>query len=273
MPKEYRLPNNQNGRDVACRRLRNQPNRPAFLSASVSFLAVDLRQQRVAAPDDFFFQLEHVAKNFCGCVVVYLFRYYWLLEASRKAPVVSANLFNRYAVTVCALFPLRPFGEHIRNIVGVDWRAFVIEAEAVSSKIVEPNRFRRRSFLKDERGRCYPCVWLEYAARQADDGLQVAFSQQQFAQARSSVGRAEEHAVGHDDAGAPARCEVVNEPLEKEEFGRAGIQLVIEIGENAFVLHPSGKWRIRKDDIEPLAGVGAAEARGERVHHRNVRLL
>ena len=41
------------------------------LSASISFLSTDLREQRVASPDDFIFQLEHAIENLRRGVVVH----------------------------------------------------------------------------------------------------------------------------------------------------------------------------------------------------------
>ena len=47
-------------------------------------------------------------------------------------------------------------------------------------------------------------VRLEHAGRQRDDGLQVAVGQQQLAHLAVGLAGAEQHAVGHDDAGAAA---------------------------------------------------------------------
>ena len=90
--------------------------------------------------------------------------------------------------------------------------------------------------------------------------MQIAFRQQQFAQARGRVGRAEEHAVGHDDAGPATGREVVDEPFEEQQFGGAGVQLVVEVGKNAFVLHPAGERRIGEDDVESLTRICAARS-------------
>ena len=118
------------------------------------------------------------------------------------------------------------------------------------------------------RGRADAGVGLEHAVRQADDGLQVALGQEQFAQRLvGGIGGAEQHAVGHDDAGASAGVEMVDEPFQEEQFGVAGVELVVEVGEDAFLLHLSGEGRVGEDEVELLAGIRAAEAGGERVEH------
>ena len=66
---------------------------------------------------------------------------------------------------------------------------------------------------------------------------------------------------------------MVNEPFQEQQFRGAGVQLVVEVGQDAFVLHLSGERRVGKDDIEPLAWIGAAEAGGERVQHGDARLF
>ncbi len=66
---------------------------------------------------------------------------------------------------------------------------------------------------------------------------------------------------------------MVDEPLEEQELGRSGVQLVVEVGEDALVLHLAGKWRVREDDVEQAARVRTAEAGRNRVPVRDVRLL
>lgn len=66
---------------------------------------------------------------------------------------------------------------------------------------------------------------------------------------------------------------MIDEPFEKEQFRGAGVQFVIEIRQNAFVLHLSGERRVGENDIELLAWIGAAETGGERVQHGDPRLF
>ncbi len=63
---------------------------------------------------------------------------------------------------------------------------------------------------------------------------------------------------------------MVNEPFEEKQFGGAGVQFVIEVGQNAFVLHFAGEWRIGENDIKPLAGIDAAKAGRERIEMVNL---
>ena len=60
--------------------------------------------------------------------------------------------------------------------------------------------------------------------------------------------------LGTMTPGASAGREVVNEPFEEQQFGGAGVQLVVEVGEDAFVLHLSGERRVGEDDIERWPG-------------------
>ena len=113
-------------------------------------------------------------------------------------------------------------------------------------------------------------VRFENAARQTDDGLQVTFGQKHFAQFGRRIGRTEKHAIRHDDTGTSAGREMVNEPFEEKQFGGAGVQLVIEVGENAFILHFAGERRIGENDIKPLAGIDAAKAGRERIEMVNL---
>ena len=58
---------------------------------------------------------------------------------------------------------------------------------------------------------------------------------------------------------------MVDEPFQEKQFGGASVQLVIEVGEDAFLLHFPGEWWVGEDDVEHRAGIGAAEAGGERI--------
>src|SRR6266540_4358491 len=105
--------------------------RQAFLWASFSFLPADLREQRLAAPNDFVFQFEYFAENLCRGIVVRGGGGHGLVAARRETPIVLANLLNRYTVAVWAFFAGGPFDKQIGNVVGANRRALVVEAEAV----------------------------------------------------------------------------------------------------------------------------------------------
>ena len=59
---------------------------------------------------------------------------------------------------------------------------------------------------------------------------------------------------------------MVDEPFQEQKFGGAGVQLVVEVGEDAFVLDFASKGRVGEDDVDPVAlldaGVFAVEAVG-----------
>src|SRR3989304_5207067 len=93
--------------------------------------------------------------------MVYRFGCHWLISSCCEAPFVLADLFNRHAVAVRTFVAVGPFGEYVGDVVGFDRCAFIVEAEAVGGRIVEPDealtlslsqRARVFEFFKDERG-------------------------------------------------------------------------------------------------------------------------
>src|SRR5258708_6124266 len=81
--------------------------RGAVLSASVSFLSVELCEQCVAAQDYFAFELQHVAKDFRRGVVVHGGGSNGFVSARREAPILLPNLFAGHAVAVRDRLPAR----------------------------------------------------------------------------------------------------------------------------------------------------------------------
>src|SRR5258708_37889930 len=71
--------------------------RGAVLSASVSFLSVELCEQCVAAQDYLAFELQHVAKDFRRGVVVHGGGSHGFVAALREAPIVVVNLVVGHA--------------------------------------------------------------------------------------------------------------------------------------------------------------------------------
>jgi len=188
-----------------------------------------------------------------------------LVPSRRETPAILFDFLNRHAVAVRPLLASRPFCQHVGNVVRHGWCALVVEAEAVSRHIVEPHALRLPPLLEDERGGRHPRIRSEHTARQTDHGLQVALRKEQLPQRGRRVRRTEQDAVGDDDARPSPRRQVVDEPLEEQEFGGAGVQFVVEIGEDALVLHLAGKRRIGEDHVEALARIGAAEPSRQRV--------
>jgi hypothetical protein len=62
------------------------------------------------------------------------------------------------------------------------------------------------------------------------------FSQQQFAQLGRRIGAGKQNPIRHDDSSASAGRQVIDEPFEEQEFCRSRIELVVEVGEKAFLL-------------------------------------
>lgn len=86
-----------------------------------------------------------------------------------------SNFFNRHAVAVRTFLAVRPFGKHVGNVIGVDWRALIVETVAVGGQIIEPDALRRLALLENQCGGTDTGIGLEHTAGEANDGLQVAF--------------------------------------------------------------------------------------------------
>ena len=77
-----------------------------------------------------------------------------LVTASGKTPIVLFDFLNRHAVAVRAFLAVRPFGQNIGNVVRLNRRALVVEAETVGGEIVKPDGFCRCAFLENQGGSC-----------------------------------------------------------------------------------------------------------------------
>src|SRR2546428_567021 len=66
---------------------------------------------------------------------------------------------------------------------------------------------------------------------------------------------------------------MVNDPFQKKQFGGAGVQLVIQVSENAFILDFPSERRVGEDNVKPLAGIYAAKACRERIEMINLGAL
>src|SRR5947208_12008316 len=52
---------------------------------------------------------------------------------------------------------------------------------------------------------------------------------------------------------------MVDNPFEKEQLRGASVQLVIEVGQDAFILHLPGERRVGEDNVKPQARIDAAK--------------
>ena len=90
-------------------------------------------------------------------------------------------------------------------------------------------------------------VGLEHAAGQRDDGVELLVLDEDPAQRLVRVGRAEEHAVGHDDGGASAGLEQAQEEGEEEQLGLLGLDDLLQVLGGVLVVERSGEGRIGED--------------------------
>ena len=130
-----------------------------------------------------------------------------------------------------------------------EFRAFVVERQAVGVHVVEPDVVGAAGvgLGEDEDGGGDAGVGFEHAAGQRDDGVEFLFFDENLAQRLVRVGRAEEHAVGHDDGGASAGFEQAQEEGEEEQLGLLRLDDLQEILGGVFVVERSGKRRIGED--------------------------
>ena len=102
--------------------------------------------------------------------------------------------------------------------------------------------------MKSEDGGGDAGVGLEHAAGQRDDGVEFLFLDENLAQRLVRVGRAEEHAVGHDDGGASAGLEQAQEEGEEEQFGLLRLDDLLEVLGVVLVVERAGERRIGEDE-------------------------
>ena len=72
-------------------------------------------------------------------------------------------------------------------------------------------------------------VRAEDAGRQLDDGVELLVLDEHPAQLLMRLGRAEQHAVGHDDRGAAAELEQAEEQREEEQLGLLGLDDLLQV--------------------------------------------
>ena len=100
-------------------------------------------------------------------------------------------------------------------------------------------------------------IGLEHAAGQADDGIQLLFFHQQAAQLPVRLAAAKQHAVGHDDGGAPAGLEQAQEQGQEQQLGLPGLDDGQQVLGGVLVVQTAGKGRVGQDEA---VGAGVARA-------------
>ena len=128
--------------------------------------------------------------------------------------------------------------------------AFVVERHAVGVHVVEPDVVRAAGvgLCEEKDGGGDAGVGLEHATGQRDDSVEFLFLDKHLAQGLVRVGRAEEHAVGHDDGGASAGLEQAQKEGEEEQFGLLGLDDLLEVLGAVLVVERAGEGRIGEDE-------------------------
>ena len=98
-------------------------------------------------------------------------------------------------------------------------------------------------------------VRFEDAGGHGEDGVELLVFDQHLAERLVGGGRAEEHAIGHDDGGAAAGLEQTQEQREKEQFGLLGLDDLLQVLGGGFVIEAAGERGIGQDEGEPLGVV------------------
>src|SRR4029077_20103115 len=131
MPTGCPRPNTPDDHGVVCHPQRNPLVLLVSWSASDSFFFADLREQCVAAFDDFIFQVEHFGENFSRRVVIGDFGCDVFVASCSETPVALANLLDGHTIAVGAFLSFGPLSECIGDIVGIYGSALVVEGKAV----------------------------------------------------------------------------------------------------------------------------------------------
>ena len=87
-------------------------------------------------------------------------------------------------------------------------------------------------------------VGPEHAAGQLDHRVELVLLDQDAPQILVRLGRAEQHAVRHDDGGAPAGLEQPQEQREEQQLGLLRLDDVLQILGGGLVVERAGERRI-----------------------------
>ena len=101
---------------------------------------------------------------------------------------------------------------------------------------------------EEEDGGGDPGIGLEDAGGHGDDGIELLILDEELADLLVGIGRAEEHAIRHDNGGAATGLEHAQEERHEEQFGFLGLDDALEILGGGFVIEAAGEGRIGEDE-------------------------
>lgn len=149
-----------------------------------------------------------------------------------------------------------PLLHQIREVVLVGLGgALVVEREAVCLDVVEPDIAGAAALGEDEDGGGDAGVGFEDSGGQGDDGFELVVIDDDLPHAKVSLAGAEEHAVRHDDGGASAHLEHVEDEDEEEQLGLLGLDLALERGIDVFEVDGALEGRVGEHDIETVGAL------------------
>ena len=171
------------------------------------------------------------------------------------------------AAHVFLRIPLLPAFQHIRQIVGVDGLALIVQRETIGLYVVEENLISTTAFGKDEDGGGNPCVRLKHTRRQGDNAFELVLFHQQLADGLVGLAGAEQYTVGHDHGAAATVFEHAQHQGQEQQLGLLGLDLAQQGGMDVVIVQAALEGRIGKDEIEGIRGfvrefVGEAVAQG-----------
>ena len=128
--------------------------------------------------------------------------------------------------------------------------ALVVEREAIGLHVVEPDVVGAAGVgLGEEEDGCGdPSVGLKDAGGHGDDGIEFLILHEQLADLLVGIGRAEEHAIRHDDGGAATGLENAKEERHEEQLGFLGLDDALEILGGGLVIKTACEGRIGEDE-------------------------
>ena len=118
----------------------------------------------------------------------------WVLGPQLALQLVADKVAHRQLILAPVVLPA---GDQMRQIVGGNRVALVIQAEAVVLQIIEPDIAGGAALGKDQDGGGDPGIGFEDAGGEVDHRLELVVLHQQLAQLDMGLGRAEQYALGH----------------------------------------------------------------------------
>ena len=171
-------------------------------------------------------------------------------------------------------------GDDVRDVVLGDGGALVVQGEAVSLHIIEPDLVRAAvaGLGEDEDGGGHAGVGLEHAGGHGDHGLQAVVFDELPADGFVGRGGAEEDAVGHDAGAAAAHPEHPQKQGQEQEFRLLGLADLEEIGGDDVRVQTPLEGGVGQDqgipvpvrvlvgEAVPILDEGVVDAVGHHVH-------